>query len=128
MEVSRFRLLFLTCVLAAQLSGCSLFRRGDDTAAAQSTASAPASTSAGGDTVATTGEPASTQPIIDPEVERRSIKRARIDTEDFEVGAYVGILSIEDFESNFVYGGRFAYHLTEDFFIEATIGQSRAGR
>jgi outer membrane beta-barrel protein len=38
------------------------------------------------------------------------------------------MLSIEDFESNVVYGARLAYHLTEDFFLEATVGQSRAGR
>lgn len=78
--------------------------------------------------VAATGEPASDEPIIDPEVERRTVKRARIDTEDFEIGVYGGILSIEDFESNAVYGARLAYHLTEDFFLEATLGRSRAGR
>src|SRR6185295_1953873 len=83
---------------------------------AQQTAAAPV-----------TGEP-SDKPIIEPEVERRKIKQKRIDTEYFEVGAYVGILSIEDFESNVVYGARLAYHLTEDFFLEGTIGQSRAGR
>ena len=66
--------------------------------------------------------PSSEQPIIDPEVERRNIKRAQIDTEDFEVGVYGGILSIEDFESHAVYGARLAYHLTEDFFLEATRG------
>ncbi|MGH8185612.1 MAG: outer membrane beta-barrel domain-containing protein [Steroidobacteraceae bacterium] len=74
-----------------------------------------------------TGEP-SNRPIIEPQVERREIERTRIDTEDFELGAYVGVLSIEDFESNVVYGLRLAYHLTEDFFIEGTAGQSRAGR
>jgi len=74
-----------------------------------------------------TGEP-SDKPIIEPQVERREIKHTRIDTEDFEVGAYVGILSIEDFESNVVYGARLAYHLTEDFFLEGTYGRSRAGR
>jgi outer membrane beta-barrel protein len=37
-------------------------------------------------------------------------------------------MSIEDFESNTVIGARLAYHLTEDFFLEATYGQTRAGR
>jgi outer membrane beta-barrel protein len=74
-----------------------------------------------------TGEP-DQNPVIDPQVERREIRRSRIDTEDFELGAYVGVLSIEDFESNVVYGARLAYHLTEDFFLEGTVGQSRAGR
>jgi outer membrane beta-barrel protein len=71
---------------------------------------------------------ASQEPIINPQVERRTIKRPHIDTQDFELGAYAGILSIEDFESNVVYGARLAYHLTEDFFLEATYGKSQAGK
>jgi len=119
MEVSRLRLLFLIALAATTLPGCALFRRGEVSlppATEQQTAAEPV-----------TGEP-SDQPIIDPQVERREIRRTRIDTEDFEVGAYVGVLSVEDFESNVVYGARLAYHLTEDFFLEATAGQSRAGR
>ncbi len=117
MEVSRLRLLFLIALAATTLPGCALFRRGEP--------QAPATATAGAEPV--TGEP-SDKPIIEPAVERREIRRTRIDTEDFEVGAYVGVLSIEDFESNVVYGARLAYHLTEDFFLEATAGQSRAGR
>ena len=120
MEISRLRLLFLTATLGAALSGCSLFGGSKDDAPPE--AVAPAAETA------TTGEPASDRPIIEPEVERREIKRSRIDSEDFEIGAYFGILSIEDFESHAVYGARFAYHLTEDFFLEATAGQSKAGR
>lgn len=116
MEVHRLGLLFLIAASAAVLPGCALFDRGSGDAA-------PAS-----EPVAATGEPASDRPIIDPQVERRTIKRAKIDTEDFELGAYGGIMSIEDFESHAVYGARLAYHLTEDFFLEATLGQSKAGR
>jgi outer membrane beta-barrel protein len=119
MEVSRLRLLFLIALAATTLPGCALFRRGEASlppASSEPTAAEPV-----------TGEP-SNKPIIEPQVERREIRRTRIDTEDFEVGAYVGVLSIEDFESNVVYGARLAYHLTEDFFLEATAGRSRAGR
>ena len=119
MEVSRLRLLFLIALAATTLPGCALFRRGE--------ASLPPATTEQNAAEPVTGEP-SDKPIIEPQVERREIKHTRIDTEDFEVGAYVGILSIEDFESNVVYGARLAYHLTEDFFLEGTIGQSRAGR
>ncbi len=38
------------------------------------------------------------QQVVNPEVERREITPAAIDTEDFEVGPYVGMLSIEDFD------------------------------
>jgi outer membrane beta-barrel protein len=122
MEVSRLRLLFLIALATTTLPGCALFHRGAP-AATESTAEPVQQAAA----APVTGEP-STAPVIDPQVERRQIKHTRIDTEDFEVGAYVGILSIEDFESNVVYGARLAYHLTEDFFLEATVGQSRAGR
>ncbi len=120
MEVSWFRVLLLTALCSAALPGCAWFGRGNDAPPEPVTASAESS--------GITGEPASDGPIIEPKVARREIKRPRIDTEDFELGAYVGILSIEDFESNVVYGARLAYHLTEDFFLEATAGQSRAGR
>jgi outer membrane beta-barrel protein len=119
MEVSRLRFLLLIALAATTLPGCALFRRDEPVPPATSEQQAAAQP--------VTGEP-SDQPIIDPQVERREIRRTRIDTEDFELGAYVGILSIEDFESNVVYGARLAYHLTEDFFLEATVGQSRAGR
>jgi outer membrane beta-barrel protein len=125
MEVSRLRLLFLIALAATTLPGCALFRRGAPADAEPVTQAGEPVQQAAPSPV--TGEP-STAPVIDPQVERRDIKHTRIDTEDFEVGAYVGILSIEDFESNVVYGARLAYHLTEDFFLEATVGQSRAGR
>lgn len=65
--------------------------------------------------------------VIDPTVERRDIDVAAIDTEDFEVTAFVGILSVEDFEANTVYGARLAYHLSESFFAEATYGTTDVG-
>jgi len=106
---SRFRVLFLI-TLVIMFSGCAatknLFGIGDD--------EAPPPTS----------EPPGQ--VIDPEVERREIKEPAIDREDFEVGAFVGIMNIEDFGSDTVYGIRFAYHVTEGFFVEGTIGQSEA--
>lgn len=66
--------------------------------------------------------------VIEPEVERREIKKPKVDSENFEIGAFAGVLSIEDFGSNPVYGVRAAYHVTEDFFFEASVGQSTAGK
>jgi outer membrane beta-barrel protein len=65
--------------------------------------------------------------IIQPEIERREIKVPKIDHENFEIGAFAGILSIEDFGSNPVYGVRAAYHIAEDLFVEATAGRTEAG-
>ena len=64
--------------------------------------------------------------VIDPQVERREIETAKIDTENWEAGAYVGSLSVEDFEVNLVYGARIAYHLSEDFFAEAHLNRGLA--
>jgi len=78
------------------------------------------------------GEPSalpSQQPqVVEPAVQRRDVEPAGIDTENFEAGAFIGTISIEDFGSSLLYGARAAYHFTEDFFAEATIGSSEAGR
>jgi len=72
-------------------------------------------------------ESAGTPVVIEPQVERREVRTPKIDTENWEAGAYVGSLSVEDFEVNLVYGARLAYHLSEDFFAEAIAGTSDAG-
>jgi outer membrane beta-barrel protein len=107
---SRIRVLFLIAAIVS-LPGCAatknLFGMGPDEA-----------------------PPPSSEPpgqVIDPQVERREIKEPKIDKEDFELGAYVGVLAIEDFGSNLVYGARLAYHITDGFFVEGAIGQSEGG-
>jgi outer membrane beta-barrel protein len=107
---SRFRVLFLIVAMIS-LSGCAatknLFGFGNEEA-----------------------PPPSAEPpgqVIDPEVERREIKEPAIDREDFEIGAFAGIMGIEDFGSDLSYGVRLAYHITEGFFMEATVGQTQGG-
>jgi outer membrane beta-barrel protein len=56
--------------------------------------------------------------VIQPELERRAPVRPDIDTEDWDAGAYAGAIAIEDFGTEFLYGGRLAYHVSEDFFLE----------
>ena len=68
-----------------------------------------------------------TEVVIQPEVSRREVKPAKIDTEDFELGLFYGIKSVEDFESNAVYGARVAYHISESFFFEGTYGVTDVG-
>ncbi len=97
---SRVLVLFLTLTLGVgSLTGCGRDRlvRADDTA-----------------------QP----PVIEPDVERREIEPPRIDTEDFEVGILAGQISVEDFGVNTVSGARFAYHVTEGFFVELAAGQA----
>ena len=97
---SRVLVLFLTLTLVVgTLTGCGRDRlaRADDN-----------------------GQP----PVIEPDVERREIEPARIDTEDFEVGIFAGQISVEDFGVNTVAGARFAYHVTEGFFTELAAGKA----
>jgi outer membrane beta-barrel protein len=97
---SRFLLLFLTLTLVVGgLTGCGRDRlvRTDEG-----------------------GQP----PVIEPDVARREIEPPRIDTEDFEVGVLLGQVSVEDFGVNTVAGARFAYHVTEGFFVELAAGQA----
>ena len=107
---SRFRVLFLIVAMIS-LAGCAatknLFGFGNEEAP-------PPTSEAPGQ-------------VIDPEVERREIKEPAIDREDFEIGAYVGIMSVEDFGTDVVYGVRLAYHITAGFFVEGTVGQTEAG-
>ena len=70
---------------------------------------------------------ADAESVLDPRIERRHIKEADIDAENFEIGLYTGILSIEDFGSDPVLGVRLDYHLSEDVFLEGSLGRSKAG-
>jgi outer membrane beta-barrel protein len=99
----RLHILLLSGVALAGLAGAS--------ASAQEAAAAP-----------------ETPQVVEPQVERREVQRPEIDTENFEAGAFIGTISIEDFGSSFTYGARIAYHFTEDVFAEATIGTADAGR
>ncbi len=74
------------------------------------------------------GASADAPQVVEPKVARREVKVPAIDTENFEAGLFIGTVSIEDFGSSFLYGGRFAYHFTEDIFAEATIGSAKAGK
>jgi outer membrane beta-barrel protein len=65
--------------------------------------------------------------VIEPNVERRDVTAGAIDTENFEVTGFIGIMSVEDFETNAVYGARLAYHINESLFAEAAIGQTKVG-
>jgi outer membrane beta-barrel protein len=114
---TRTRVLLLISVLALNLSGCSTIRGwfgGKD-----------APPPLGSETEQTVPE-SSQEPVIDPQISRREIKTPAIDHEDFEIGGFVGILSIEDFGTGTVVGARLAYHITEDFFLEGSLGKSKA--
>jgi outer membrane beta-barrel protein len=97
-------------LVAVLLCGCSWFHRG---------AKAPPEVVA--------EEPQAEPSIVEPQVTRREVKTPKIKAKDFEVGAYFGALSIQDFGTNPVYGVSGAYHVSEDIFLQAYVARSKAG-
>ncbi|TGN41386.1 outer membrane beta-barrel domain-containing protein [Marinobacter confluentis] len=67
------------------------------------------------------------RPLIEPDVQPEPVDEALIDTENFEIGVFSGIMNIEDFESSFLWGGKLTYHLSERFFFEANVGFAEGG-
>jgi outer membrane beta-barrel protein len=128
MEI-RHRILLLTLLLglSGSLSGCATLRHlfGTETPPAPAASSAPEDE--GSSTDRTVGEETTPPRVIEPEVERRNVKVPRIKSQDFELGAYLGTLNIEDFGAHRVYGVQAAYHVTEDFFVQAEAGRSKGG-
>jgi len=124
------RILLLTAVLG--MTGCAWMPWRDKPATGTASAGAPGPAeyveeSRAGSADGSTPVGDADQVVIEPQVERRNVKPARIDTENWEVGVSVGSLSVEDFEVNIVYGARLAYHINEDFFAEGIVGFSDAG-
>ena len=67
-------------------------------------------------------------PIIEPTIERRQVTEADIDSENVEVTAFIGFVSIQDFGSDAIVGARLGYHITENIFMEASYGSATAGQ
>jgi outer membrane beta-barrel protein len=112
---SRLRVFFLGLMpIALGISGCGVMRHLPGLGGDEPKESLPA-------------EAPAPEQVINTQVVRRDVSEPVIDTEDFEIGAYAGIMSIEDFGTDLVYGARLAYHITEGLFIEGTVGQSEAG-
>jgi len=92
-------------------------------------ANAPQTLSGNGDSDADASDANSAPPrVIEPQVERRTVKVPKIHPSNIEIGAYYGEISIEDFGTQPVAGLRLDYHITEDFFFEGTYGRAKGGK
>ncbi len=67
--------------------------------------------------------PASDQVIV-PGVDLRNVKVPRIPSNDIELGVFAGSYNVENFGASMVKGLRLGYHITEDVFVEAAMGQT----
>jgi len=77
---------------------------------------------------ATDPEQLELEPLLVREPDRRQVEVDDLDSENFEIGVFGGFLNVEDFGTDAVTGIRAAYHVTEDFFVEAAYGQSTLGQ
>ena len=66
-----------------------------------------------------------TEQVIVPQVERREVKPPQYPSRDFAVGLFAGSYSTENFGAAAVGGLRLSYHITEDIFVDAALGQSK---
>jgi outer membrane beta-barrel protein len=130
---SRTRVLLLSLVLAATLSGCAALKwpwfgrhPAPPLPPPEQTADEAAQATEEQANAALAGD----QPprVVEPQVERRKIKVPKIEARNVELGAYYGFMSVEDFGTNPVYGVRAAYHVTEDFFFEGVLGRTSLGQ
>ncbi|WP_444920342.1 outer membrane beta-barrel domain-containing protein [Microbulbifer sp. CnH-101-G] len=65
--------------------------------------------------------------IVVSDLERREVRDALIDSENIELGIFAGVINVEDFGSNALYGTSVSYHITEDLFMEGTYAQTELG-
>lgn len=120
MEISFQRLLLNAAVIAATLCGFN--------ASAWSAEAASGTT----DKMGTTDKIGSTDSdngqVIQPELNRERGDVPNIDSQDVEIGLYYGIISIQDFKTSDVIGVTAAWHITEDFFFEASYAQAEGDK
>jgi outer membrane beta-barrel protein len=65
--------------------------------------------------------------LIEPQIERVDFDESLIDSYDFELALYAGYLAIDNFDTNLVTGLKIGYHVSEDFFVQASYATSEVG-
>ncbi len=66
--------------------------------------------------------------LIEPQIERVDFDESLIDSYDFELALYAGYLAVENFDTNLVTGLKIGYHVSEDFFVQASYATSEVGK
>lgn len=75
-----------------------------------------------------TQEQASRVEVVKPPERTDHARRAAIDSENFELGAYLGALSVEDFSTQVSVGLTLNYHISSRFLVQAHYAQSDVER
>lgn len=69
--------------------------------------------------------PPANAPVVEPQVDRRDIRKPKFPSNDFEIGLFTGVYATQNFGSSNVNGVRLGYHITEDVFFSAAYGQAQ---
>ncbi len=62
--------------------------------------------------------------LVHPHISQEEFKEARIDSENFEIIAYLGTYNIEHFDTQGIFGVKGSFHLNHRFFIDVDYGSS----
>ncbi|MDP5191360.1 outer membrane beta-barrel domain-containing protein, partial [Rheinheimera baltica] len=65
---------------------------------------------------------------VEPDIERQVVSEDLLDSENWLLGARVGVISIEDFGSSAVSALQLTYHINEDFYLSAEYAMAKAGK
>ena len=65
--------------------------------------------------------------LIEPQIERIDFDESMIDSDDFEIAAYAGLLAVEHFDTEVVVGFKLGYNVSEEFFVQLSYGESDTG-
>ena len=69
--------------------------------------------------------PRAPEPVVVPQVERREVRAPSYPSRDFAIGLFGGTYGTQNFGASGVGGVRLGYHITEDFFVDATLAQTK---
>lgn len=64
---------------------------------------------------------------VEPDIPRQVVHENVLDSESWMLGLRGGVLSIEDFGSSAIASAQLAYHINEDFYINAEYAAAKAG-
>ena len=102
------RLLGLTLVMLTNLQATSV--------------QAQSSTAADGAKATSKNE---SEQVVVPQVDRRDVRLPRFPSNDFEAGLLGGAYATQNFGTSAMGGLRLGYHITEDFFVEASLARTK---
>ena len=67
------------------------------------------------------------EPLVVREPDRRQVDVDKLDNENWEIGAFGGLMNVDNFGTETLSGFEVSYHVTEDFFLQGQYGTTELG-